>query len=161
MKEVRFTLTNRVIFVKINNFETGQYKGYVDTEVLRPSNRKSTANDNQIVQTISYMLETEFVSDLQFLVDRINARGSMSPFNLTQAFRDSIIRHINGCGRLIIGDLNTYIDCALHILKAYDGNILVSETSKKEMFEHYLDKIVSEFKDYIYIVKPWGLVKYS
>jgi hypothetical protein len=161
MKEVRFTLSNRVINVKICNIETGQYKGYVDTETLRPKSRKSTVNDNEIVQTISYTLETEFISDLQFLVDRINSRGAMSPFILTQSFRDSIIRHINRCGRLIVGDLFTYIDCVLHILNAHDPNALVSETSKNEMFEHYLKKIVSEFKEYLYEVKPWGLVKLS
>ncbi len=161
MKELRFTLSGRVIFVKINNIETGQYMGYVDTEVLRPTKRKSSANDNPIVQTKSYTLEAEFASDLQFLVDRINAKQSMTPFNLTQAFKDSIIRHINSCGRLIIGDLYTYIDCVLHILNAYDPTVLINEESRDEMFEHYLDKIVSEFKDYIYVVKPWGLSKLS
>ena len=156
MKEVILRLPSRVIYVKIDLIESGRYKGYVNTERFRPTKYKSST----LTGIQAYTEETEFLSDIEFLVERINSKGSMTPYNLTQSLRESCIRHINKIGRLIIVDLYTYVDCCLHVLSAYDMGINFNDATQ-EMYSHYVDKMIAEFKDYIYVHKPWGLVKYQ
>jgi len=155
MKKINFTLVGRVVSVSLEVADNGQMHSYVITERFRPKEMKSNSLDASVQ---SYTLESEFVSDIKNQIDYINLKGAFAPGYVISALKEACRNHISNCGRLIITDLYTYVDCALHILNAGDD---LTMTESNNIFKGYVNKLIVEFNDSIFVPKPFGLVKLS
>lgn len=153
MRKESFILLGNTITIALQESRTAS-KDYVVTERFRPDQLKTSASDTSIE---SSTLESEFVSDIQFQINRINQKGQFNADAVVSAIKDGCRNHINRCGRLITTDLYTYVDCGMHIISSvYE----ISQEDSSKIYTQYVNSIIGEFVDFIYVAKPpYGLVK--
>lgn len=153
MKTVNFTLIGKIVSIKLETANNAQRANYVITERFRPRELKSNSVDASLQ---AYTLESEFVSDIKYQIDSINRKGALVPNHVISSLKEACKNHISNCGRLIITDLYTYVDCTLHILNGADN---LSMNTSNDIFKGYVNNMIGEFKDFIYVPRPHGLVK--
>lgn len=149
MKTATFKLLSNTISVQIQKSHLHNYPDYVKTNKFRPKEFN--------MDTDSLTLESEFIKDIQYQIDFINQKNIWNANNSLLAFNEACKKHINEYGRLIITDLYTYTDCSLHIISAIEKNTPMKDFN--EIYENYVNQIIKFYRNYIYEMKPWGLVK--
>ena len=156
MKTVKLSLLGYRIDVQICE-HIGAQKGFVETERFRPNDLKQSLN-NGILKATSITMESEFISDILFQLNKINEKGELSPDSITYALKSACSNHIAQCGRLIITDPYTYLDCTLHIIGAAT-KMPISDL--EGLYSGYLSVMVDTYKEDIYIQQMNSLVKLS
>lgn len=145
MKTVKFKLPEREIDIVLETIDDTKYSDYIKTSRFRPKGSTSEL----ISQTDSLTLEKEFIADLNYFIERINLRNETSPESAIAALKESCINHINKYGRLKIADLQTYVDCFLHVLVyAFEEQFPNLEMAQK-VYGIYQKNIEEEYQQYI------------